>query len=229
MRKNSWYIYKSAYIFKHLSCYNKIASTRQHLKTNIYFSQFWILGHPRSRCWQIQCLARASWFIDDAFSLFSHLAEEARGLSGAPFIRALFLPVRAPPSIPWPNHLPKTPPNTLSIAGYNLNTEFGVQGAGGRGGFLGAVSGKEHLPVQETRETQVPSLFQEDLLEQGMATNCSTLAWRIQWTEEPGRLQSVRSQRVGHDWATKHRSRHKHSDYKYIYNTGKFYKEILTF
>ena len=40
---------------------------------------------------------------------------------------------------------------------------------------------------------------QEDLLEEGMATHCSILAWRIPWTERPGGLQSIGSQRVGHD------------------------------
>ena len=48
-------------------------------------------------------------------------------------------------------------------------------------------------------ETQVQSLGQEDLLEKGMATHSSILAWRIPWTEEPGGLQSMGSQRVGHD------------------------------
>ena len=43
------------------------------------------------------------------------------------------------------------------------------------------------------------SLGGEDPLEEGMATHSSTLAWRIPRTEEPGRLQSMRSQRVGHD------------------------------
>ena len=43
--------------------------------------------------------------------------------------------------------------------------------------------------VQETQETSVRSLGQEDLLEKGMATHSSSLAWRIPWTEEPGRLQ----------------------------------------
>ena len=42
----------------------------------------------------------------------------------------------------------------------------------------------------------------EDPLEKGMATHSSILAWRIPWTEEPGGLQSMRLQRVGHDWAT---------------------------
>ena len=47
-------------------------------------------------------------------------------------------------------------------------------------------------------ETQVPSLGWEDPLEKGMATHSSILAWRIPWTEEPGGLQSMGSQRVGH-------------------------------
>ena len=49
------------------------------------------------------------------------------------------------------------------------------------------------------QETQVQSLDQENALEKEMATHSSILAWRIPWTEEPGRLQSVVSQRVGHD------------------------------
>ena len=49
------------------------------------------------------------------------------------------------------------------------------------------------------RETQVQSLGQEDLLQKEMATHSSILAWKIPWMEEPGRLQSMGSQRVGHD------------------------------
>ena len=48
------------------------------------------------------------------------------------------------------------------------------------------------------QETLVPFLGQEDPLEKGMATHSSILAWKIPWTEEPGRLQSMRLQRVGH-------------------------------
>ena len=48
-------------------------------------------------------------------------------------------------------------------------------------------------------EVQVQSLGREDPLEEGMTTHSSTLAWRIPWTEEPGRLQSMGSQRVKHD------------------------------
>ena len=49
------------------------------------------------------------------------------------------------------------------------------------------------------RETQVRSLDREDPLEKEMATHCSTFAWKISWMEEPGRLQSMGSQRVRHD------------------------------
>ena len=52
------------------------------------------------------------------------------------------------------------------------------------------------------RETQVQSLDQPDPLEKEMATHSSTLAWNIPWTEDPGRLQSMGSQRVGHNWVT---------------------------
>ena len=50
-----------------------------------------------------------------------------------------------------------------------------------------------------TQETQVQSLGWDYPLEEGMATHSSILAWRIPWTEESGRLQSMGSQRVGHD------------------------------
>ena len=49
------------------------------------------------------------------------------------------------------------------------------------------------------QETQVQSLGREDLLEKRMANHSSILAWRIPWTEQPGRLQCVGLQRVGHD------------------------------
>ena len=55
----------------------------------------------------------------------------------------------------------------------------------------------KHLPTM--RETRVQSLGQEDTLEKEMATHSSTLAWKMPWTEKPGRLQSMGSQRVGHD------------------------------
>ena len=52
--------------------------------------------------------------------------------------------------------------------------------------------------MQETQERRFRSLGQEDPLEKGMATHSSILAWRIPWTKEPGVLQSIELQRVGH-------------------------------
>ena len=49
------------------------------------------------------------------------------------------------------------------------------------------------------QETRIRSLGQEDPLEKGMAIHSSILVWRIPWTEEPGELQSIQSQRVGHE------------------------------
>ena len=60
------------------------------------------------------------------------------------------------------------------------------------------------------RETRVPSLGWQDPLEKEMAIHSSTIAWKIPWTEEPGRLQSMGSQRVGHDWATSRSCSHSH-------------------
>ena len=58
----------------------------------------------------------------------------------------------------------------------------------------------KHLPAMQ--ETWVQSLGREDPLEKEMATHYSTIAWKIPWTEEPGRLQFMGLQRTGHDWAT---------------------------
>ena len=63
--------------------------------------------------------------------------------------------------------------------------------------FPGGSDGKS-ICLQWGR-TQVRSLGREDPLEKAMATHSSTLAWKIPWMEEPGRLQSMGSQRVGHD------------------------------
>ena len=55
----------------------------------------------------------------------------------------------------------------------------------------------KHLSIM--RETWVRSLGWKDPLEKEMAMHSSTITWKIPWTEEPGRLQSMESQRVGHD------------------------------
>ena len=79
---------------------------------------------------------------------------------------------------------------------------FGLWGIGIRQGCLFSRASLvaqtvKNLPAM--RESQIPSLGQEDPPEKGMATPSSILAWRIPWTEEPGRLQSRGSQRVRHD------------------------------
>ena len=62
-------------------------------------------------------------------------------------------------------------------------------------GFPRWLSGKRiHLPMQKIQATQIPSLGQEDPLEEEMATHSRILAWDIPWTEEPGRLESIGSQ-----------------------------------
>ena len=72
-------------------------------------------------------------------------------------------------------------------------------------GFPVAQMAKSLLAMQETWGQ---SLVWEDPLEEEMATHSSVLAWRISSTEEPGGLQSMGSQRVRHDWATKHSTQH---------------------
>ena len=62
-----------------------------------------------------------------------------------------------------------------------------------------ALPAREETVKTAIQETRVRSLRSEDPLEEEMTTHSSILAWRIPWTEELGRLQSMRSQRVGHD------------------------------
>ena len=66
-------------------------------------------------------------------------------------------------------------------------------------GFLGGSDGKESAG---NAGDVVPSLGQEEPLGKGMTTHSSILAWRSPWTEEPGRLQSMGSQRAGHNSVT---------------------------
>ena len=58
--------------------------------------------------------------------------------------------------------------------------------------------------------------FHFHALEKEMATHSSVLAWRIPWTEEPGKLQSMGSQRIRHEWATKHTTPHTHLLESYV-------------
>ena len=68
--------------------------------------------------------------------------------------------------------------------------------------FLGFPDGSAVNNPNAMQEIWVWSLGQEDPLEKGMVTHSSVLAWEIPRTEEPGRLLSLESQRIGHDWAT---------------------------
>ena len=70
----------------------------------------------------------------------------------------------------------------------------------------------KHPPAMQ--KTRVRSLGQEDSLEKEMATHASILAWKFPWTEEPGGLQSMESQRVRHDLVTKQQQT---KDYHTVY------------
>ena len=76
------------------------------------------------------------------------------------------------------------------------------------------------------QETQVRSLGREDSLEKEMATHSRIFAWRIPWTEEPDRLQSMGSQRVGHDSVTTCAHTHTH---RLILCPGYLYSVVLNF
>ena len=82
------------------------------------------------------------------------------------------------------------------------------------------------LPMQKIQETQVQSLGWYDPLEKEMATHSSIFTWKIPWTEEPSRLQSMGSQRVGHYWANEcshaHTHTHTHTQSQH------FFHEILS-
>ena len=82
---------------------------------------------------------------------------------------------------------------------YNIVLFSSVQHTDSALSIWGFPGGSEVKRLPAMRETWVRSLGQEDPLEKEMATHSSTLAWRIPWTEEPGGLQSIGWQRVGHD------------------------------
>ena len=85
----------------------------------------------------------------------------------------------------------KTLPPQMSVH-YKLQKSFKIDGYCCEYGASLVAHSVKNLPVMH--ETRVQSLGWEDLLEKEMATHCSTLCWRIPWTEEPGRLQSMGSQ-----------------------------------
>ena len=81
------------------------------------------------------------------------------------------------------------------------NREVRSRGEGSRVDVVPALVGHTVNNLPAMQETQIWSQGREDPLEKGMATHSSILARRIPWAEEPGRLQSMVLQRVGHDWA----------------------------
>ena len=98
----------------------------------------------------------------------------------------------------------KAPPGaSLVVQCLRFHTSTAQVGTGLTNGELRGFpsdSAVKNPPVrQELQETRVRSLGQEDPLEEGMATHSSILAWEIPWTEEPGGLQSIGSQRVRHN------------------------------
>ena len=80
------------------------------------------------------------------------------------------------------------------------NREVKSRREGSRVDVVPALAGHTVKNLPAMQETQIWSQSQEDPLEKGMATHSRILAWRIPWAEEPGRLQSMVLQRVGHDW-----------------------------
>ena len=95
-------------------------------------------------------------------------------------------------------------PNNLHCRNYGLCI-FSGKGAKARPPLV-AHAVKSLPAMQETtpvQETQVQSLGWKDPLEEGLAANSSILAWRVPWTDETDRLQSMGSQRIGHDLESK--------------------------
>ena len=93
-------------------------------------------------------------------------------------------------------------PSSLSLAALlGFHSLFFAHNYLGRQGFPDG-SVVKNLPIMQ--ETQVQSLGQKNPLEKETATHSSILAWEIPWTEEPGELQTMESQRVQHDLATEH-------------------------
>ena len=96
---------------------------------------------------------------------------------------------------------PKEQASFNFMAAVTIGSDFGAQENKVCQCFLSGASLIAHLVnhLPAMQETRVRSLGQEDPLEKEMATHSSTLAWKIPWTEEPGRLQSMGLQRVGHN------------------------------
>ena len=92
----------------------------------------------------------------------------------------------------------------MQISGYpGLGVEQGLAKNGGITRMMASLVAQSVKNLPAVQEIRVRSVGREDPLEKEMATHSSILSWRIPWTEEPGGLQSMGSQRVGHDLVTK--------------------------
>ena len=102
----------------------------------------------------------------------------------------------------WLRHQQPTPRLLQPFVLRLLTERLVVRAHPGTGLFGTSLVAQMVKCLSTMQETWVQSLGWEDPLEKEMAIHSSTIAWKIPWTEEPGRQQSTGSQRVGHDWVT---------------------------
>ena len=103
----------------------------------------------------------------------------------------------------WSFNPPPSSNHKWKLGANNLNDLSKVTGFGSHfNRFRASLVAQMVKRLPTMWETWVRSLGQEDPLEKEIATHSSILAWKIPWTEDPGTLQSMGSQRVGHDWPT---------------------------
>ena len=130
------------------------------------------------------------------------------------WVRILSLPITNLLLIPRASYLSQQSPTFLALGTSFIKDNFSKDRGQGKGWFQDDSSILHLLCTRASqvaqmvnslsamRETWVQSLGWEDPLEKEMATRSNTLAWKILWMEETGRLQTLGSQRVRHDWAT---------------------------
>ena len=176
-----------------LSSYSFMVSTFSVLFRNLCPSLFltvslFLCRHPVSSALNsqpISCPDTITWIFTKA-SLICCLIDLSHFLCLGP---------ARPVSFGLPVHSSST--NAISRSEWSF-VWFGAALLGGRASLVAQTV--KCLPAM--RETRLRFLGREDPLEKEMAVHSSTLAWKIPWMEEPDRLQSMGSKRVGHDWAT---------------------------
>ena len=144
------------------------------LNTEMHFLTALEDRSPRSRCQKL-------WFLGRTLFLACRWPPSSRGIQ-----------TKGAGTLPSPPLLIRT--SVLWDSGLNVMTSFNLFVS-----FNASLMSQRVKNLPEMQETQVQPLGQEDPREKKMATHSSILAWRIPWTEEPGGLQSMGSQRVQHD------------------------------